>query len=85
MRRRARRWARRTGTQRRMGCAAWTRRSRRPGDPKLLSDVDEIVFAHLARETTAQDEGGSKKGKRKEGSGEQAEAVPRAFLGQKVI
>jgi hypothetical protein len=36
-----------------------------PGDPELLSDVDEMISAHSARETTVQeDEGGSKKRKK---------------------
>jgi hypothetical protein len=38
---RTNRRAMRTWTRRRMGRAAWTRRTRRPGDPKLLSDVTE--------------------------------------------
>jgi hypothetical protein len=53
-----------------------------PGHPKHLSDIDEMISAHSARETTAQDEGGSKK--MKKGRREQAEAAPRASKGQKV-
>jgi hypothetical protein len=57
-----------------------------PGDPELLSDVDEMISAHSARETAVQeDEGGSKKKKREEGRGEQAEAAPRACKGRRVI
>jgi hypothetical protein len=37
-----------------------------PGDSELLSDVGEIISAHSARETTAQDEGGSIKIRKKE-------------------
>jgi hypothetical protein len=58
-----------------MGRAAWTCRTRQPGDPKPLSNVGEMISAHLGRETAAQDEGGSEK----KGKGEQAEAAPRAF------
>jgi hypothetical protein len=39
-----------------MSRAAWTRRT---GDPKLLSGVDEMISARSARETMVQDEGGS--------------------------
>jgi hypothetical protein len=35
-----------------------------PRDTKLVFDVDEMIAAHSARETTVQDEGGSKKRKR---------------------
>jgi hypothetical protein len=57
-----------------------------PGDPELLSGVDERISAHSARERTVQeDEGGSKKRKKGGGKGgEQAEAAPRACKGRKV-
>jgi hypothetical protein len=45
----------RTGTLRRLGRAVWTRRTRRPGDPELLSDVNGMISALSAREATAQD------------------------------
>jgi hypothetical protein len=45
-----------------------------------------MISAYSAREITAQDEGGSeRKGKREMGRGEEAEAAPRAYKGQKVI
>ena len=53
------------------------RRRTGPGDPELLSDVDEMISAHSAREIAAQDEDGLKK--EEEGSGEQAEAAPGAL------
>jgi hypothetical protein len=41
-----------------------------PGDSKLSPDVNEVIYAHLARETAAQDLSGSKKKeKREEGRG----------------
>jgi hypothetical protein len=43
-----------------------------PGDPELLPDVGEMIYARSARKTPAQDEGGSavkrKKGRREVGS-----------------
>jgi hypothetical protein len=58
-----------------MGRAATTQRT---GDPKLLSDVEEMICAHLARETTAQEEGGSKKGEK---GGVQGEFFPNKISG----
>ena len=56
-----------------------------PTDPPIrnsFSDVGEMISARSARESAAQDEGGSKeKGKREEERGEQAEAAPRACKG----
>ena len=50
-----------------------------PGDPELLSDVDEMISAHSARETTVQeDEGGSKKRKTGRGKGGSKLKQPRA-------
>jgi hypothetical protein len=71
--RRARRRAVMTGTRRRMGRAAWTRRARRP---KLFFDVGEMISAHSARETTAQDEGGSGKKEERGGNGGEIRSSP---------
>jgi hypothetical protein len=64
MRRTARRRAMGTSMRRRMGCAAWARRT----DPKLLSDVGEMVSSHSARETMARDKGESGTKEKKEWS-----------------
>jgi hypothetical protein len=44
-----------------------------------LSDVDEVISAHLARETTAQDEGGSKKKEKGRREGGRKPKHPRAL------
>jgi hypothetical protein len=51
------------------------------GNPELLSDVEEIISTHSARETAVQEEAAGRnkrKGRMENGGGGQAEAAPRA-------
>jgi hypothetical protein len=55
-----------------------------PGDPELLSDIGEMIYALSARETAAQKEGGFKKTKgRREGGSEPKQ--PRALAKAKKL
>jgi hypothetical protein len=74
---------------RRRAMTAGTQRCMVPTDPATRSSCPKskkMISAHSARETRAQDKGGSKKkGKKEKGRGGQTEAAPRACKDQQVI